>query len=153
MKRIIMKSSLSLVIGMGAIVGAGCQGDQTIDNKTSKVEYERTIDTNGKYPWETEQPKTLQQYLNKGETVFLLSDGKELEDRVKEYFSDNNKNKDKYAGSWSKYLELYADQIKKQYKDKEAYTDKLKEIQKDIESKKYNEVPTKVDEAKKLREA
>ncbi|MGM0853965.1 MAG: hypothetical protein ACQEWI_15360 [Bacillota bacterium] len=153
MKKMMMKSSLSLMIGMGAIIGAGCQADQAADKKASEVADERTIDTNGKYPWEVEQPKTLQEYIDKGETVFLLSDGKALEGKIKEYFSEDNTNKEKYADSWSRYIELYVTQIEKEHKDKDSYISKLKEVQKDIDSKNYKEVPAKVDEAKKLREA
>ncbi|SFJ55044.1 hypothetical protein SAMN04487936_102561 [Halobacillus dabanensis] len=147
MKETIFRSSVSVAI-ISIVLLIGCQ---TGGNSNQAGSEGRTIDVGGKYPWETEQPSTLIEQVNDGETIFLLSDGEALINEIQELAKSDEEKKKKFSASWAKYLEGYILQMEDTELEKEEYFNSLKELHNDLESMNYEDIAAEIDRLDSLK--
>jgi hypothetical protein len=156
-KRLIL--TLALTLSLSSLVACG---DNKVANKTeSKVEStsetnklltERTIDIGSNKPWEAAAQSKIKEWRDKGETIFLWSDANELENMVLKSIEIKDHREERIPGI-SEFVQLFIDEVKKQKPDQKEYFDKMSKAVNDMKAVNLDGAKTKIEEAKKLREA
>ena len=120
---------------------------------------ERTVETQGNYPWQYFSLDLIEEMQLEGETVFLLDDAEGLEDAVIQTANmetDDNEimieNKEDNAEAMPKHIDFYLNEVEK-FIDNKEYIEKLNEIQQASLNYDYDLMITLAEEAKQIRES
>jgi isochorismate synthase EntC len=110
-------------------------------------ELTRTVDIGPNKPWQYYKPEYMLEKIEQ-EQFYLWDDAAEFEDLIiSEY-----KLPETYEGL-AKYIESFILDLQPFYPDKQAYFDKMREIEEMFKNGKTDKVPQLIEEAKQLREA
>ncbi len=165
-----MKKRLSLVLAVALGISSltACSGtNETTKTDTKQVSSDvkdksankevttkRTVDLKGEaYPWRYASRDIIQNWQNKGETVYLWSDAEGIEKFITEEINRDSKHKQEDMPINAGYTQLFIDEVKKQNPDQKEYFSKMTEVVNDLQSMNLDSAKTKIEEAKKLREA
>lgn len=166
-----MKKRFSLIIaialGLGSLTACGdtektaktetkqASADTKSTAKTKKIPTERTVtlEPGAEYPWEGAFPEQVNKWIDQGETVYLYSDLEHFEKAFVNIIDlDIIKNR-----ANPQVIKQRTDEIAKQLKplkpDMKDYFDKLTDAGNTAANGDYDSAKTKIEEAKKLREA
>ena len=120
---------------------------------------ERTVDTQGNYPWQYFTQDYIEEMLQDGEIIYVLDDAEMLEQHIIDTASmetDNNdfliQNKKDSSDSFAKTVELFLNEVEEFIENKE-YVNKLKEIRIALLNHEYDLIITLTEEAKQIRES
>lgn len=167
-----MKKRLSLILASALAIGSltAC-GDA---NKTAKPEEKqvssdvqkenkskdtsaptnRTVDLKSeKYPWRFASRDIIKGWQDEGETVYLWSDANAIEEYITKEITRDNQHKKEDLPRSADYVQFFIDEMKKQNLDQKEYFDKMSEAVNDMKAVNLDSAKTKIEEAKKLREA
>ncbi|KEK22462.1 hypothetical protein [Bacillus gaemokensis] len=161
-KRLIL--TLAFTLSVGSLVA--CSEDKAADKTESKVEStsstsetreaptKRTVDLKSEtYPWRFASRDIIKDWQNKGETVYLWSDANAIEEYITKEITRENKHKQEDLPRSAEYVHLFIAEVKKQKPDQKEYFDKMSEAVNDMKAVNIDGAKTKIEEAKKLREA
>ncbi|HDR8110398.1 TPA: hypothetical protein QCZ04_003471 [Bacillus cereus] len=165
-----MKKRLSLMIVtalvFGSLTACGDSGkvekvetkqvssDTKNKSANKEVTTKRTVDLKGEsYPWRYASRDIIQNWQNKGETVYLWSDAEGIEKFITEEINRDSKHKQEDMPINAGYTQLFIDEVKKQLPDQKDYFSKMSEVVNDLQSMNLDSAKSKIEEAKKLREA
>ena len=157
-KRLIL--TLALTLSISSLVA--CSDTKVADkteskiestNETKQVPTERTVGIGQNKPWQAGARTLIKDWQDKGETVYLWSDASGVEDMAVSEIDRDVKPKEKHMESTAGYVQLFIDEVKKQKPDQKEYFDKMSEAVNDMKAVNLDGAKTKIEEAKKLREA
>jgi hypothetical protein len=117
---------------------------------------ERTVNTQGGYPWEYFGAKDIIAGQKNGEVYFLFSDAEAFENMLKDFaVSDESASapmtKADNGASFAEYLRGFIEGTQEYYPDKKDYFLKLSEIENALLTGDFESIPAKVEQAKALR--
>ena len=165
MKKMLIVLVFCFLIGCSAAnEGDQLQAASTEDGGSEEVRNERTIDLMGEDPFEIDVNKIIiGKWIDDGETVYILDDGKLLEDKIasalKEHEEKFRKMEEEYGvklqkpelETFEEKIAVFAKNILRDHPDKEEYIDKLKEANEALKKEDEKLVKQKIEEARKLR--
>ncbi|WP_242248924.1 hypothetical protein [Bacillus cereus group sp. BfR-BA-01523] len=165
-----MKKRLSLILavalGIGSLTACGdaekttkneakqasTNEKKTTENKETPTK--RTVDiTPERYPWRFASIDIIKDWQSKGETVYLWYDANALEEYIANEITRDNKHKQEDLPKSAEYVQLFVDEVKKTNPEQKEYFNKLTEVVSDMKAVNLDGAKTKIEEAKKLREA
>ena len=168
-----MKNPLIAFVVLLVLAGCSTAGEQERDQPaiastesggSEEVRNERTIDLMGEDPFEIGVNKVIiGKWIDDGETVYILDDGKLLEDKIasalKEHEEKFRKMEEEYGvklqkpelETFEEKIAVFAKNILRDHPDKEEYIDKLKEANEALKKEDEKLVKQKIEEARKLR--
>ncbi|MGE1052288.1 MULTISPECIES: hypothetical protein [Bacillus] len=163
-----MKKRLSLVLAVALGIGSltACGDTEKVEKAETKqvstsekkiagsneTPTKRTVDLGSNKPWQAAAPSRVKEWQGKGETVYLWSDASELENMTLESINIKD-HQDERMPAVAEYLETFAKEVGPNVSDKKEYFNKLNETASDLKSMNLDSAKTKIEEAKKLREA
>lgn len=137
------------------------EADQKEENETTKevvieAPIERTVETNGDYPWERFRSAAIIEQQNAGEVVYLFSDAEPLENMISSFstsepIEDAPISKEENSESMAGYLDAFISGVEKYYPAKKEYFDKLRSVKDSLLLYDYDSIPQQITEAKQLR--
>ncbi|ALX47126.1 hypothetical protein AOX59_18945 [Lentibacillus amyloliquefaciens] len=165
MKKLIASLATVGVIGIGGVFAmsqTSGEPKQEIETasvneteETKEIPTARTVDTGPNMPWEHFATELIKEHQNKGETVYLWSDAKALEDSIIETIDfpiheDSSTTREGLLVTKAKYLNLFINEVS-QYVDKPDYFDKMQEVKTALNNVESDKAKNLISEAKQIR--
>jgi len=117
---------------------------------------ERTVDTQGGYPWQYFGAKDILAGQKNGDVYFLFSDAEAFENEIKafavsEELEGVQMTKAENGESFALYLRGFVEDTQEFFPDKKDYFLKLSEVENALNTGDFEAIPAKIEEAKMLR--